>query len=314
MKDFDVLVVGELNVDIILNQIQGFPVVGKEITAQEMTVTLGSSSAIFASNLSSFGAKVAFLGKIGKDNFADIVINSLQQNNVDTYNIIKSEDYKTGLTVVMNYEMDRANVTYPGAMAYLQEPEITNSVLENSSHLHVSSIFLQTGLTPNIIQLFKRAKKIGLTTSLDPQWDPTEKWNLDLKSLLPYVDVFMPNIEEFKNLTESDTISEGLEKTKSFANIIVVKDGTNGAHLSKGNDLISSPAFINKNVIDCIGAGDSFDAGFISEYLKGSSLERCLEIGNIAGALNTTCHGGTSAFEDIEQIKQLAKDKFKYHI
>ena len=115
----DVLVVGELNVDIILNHIDGFPEVGKEILAKQMTVTLGSSSAIFASNLSSLGAKVAFLGKIGNDQFADLIETSLKKKGVETDFIIRSKEYQTGSTIVMNYDMDRANVTYPGAMDHL---------------------------------------------------------------------------------------------------------------------------------------------------------------------------------------------------
>ncbi|MBO0590178.1 carbohydrate kinase family protein [Cellulophaga sp. E16_2] len=314
MKCFDVLVIGELNVDIILNQIQGFPVIGKEIIAEKMNITLGSSSAIFASNLSSFDTKVAFLGKIGEDNFADIVISSLQQKNVNTDAIIKTQEYKTGLTVVMNYDMDRANVTYPGAMEHLSVHEITDTLLLKAKHLHLSSVFLQTLLLKDIEELFQRAKNLGLTTSMDPQWDPLEKWNLDLEKLLPYIDVFMPNTEEFKHLTQTDTIIEGLKKVKSFANTIIIKDGENGAHLWNGKELISKPALLNDNVVDCIGAGDSFDAGFISEYIKGTNLERCLEIGNVAGALNTTGFGGTSAFENIDQIKKLAIEKFLYPI
>ncbi|HCX21408.1 MAG TPA: carbohydrate kinase family protein, partial [Cytophagales bacterium] len=89
----DVLVVGELNVDIILNHIDGFPEVGKEILAKQMTVTLGSSSAIFASNLSSLGAKVAFLGKIGNDQFADLIETSLKKKGVETDFIIRSKEY-----------------------------------------------------------------------------------------------------------------------------------------------------------------------------------------------------------------------------
>ncbi len=314
MKIFDVLVIGELNVDIILDKIQGFPVIGKEIISNQMNVTLGSSSAIFASNLSSFDNKVAFLGKIGKDNFAQIVTKSLEQKNVNTDYIIKSEKYKTGLTIVMNYNMDRANVTYPGAMEHLKESEATPALLKKAKHLHLSSVFLQTGLLPHIVQLFKKAKDLGLTTSMDPQWDPSEQWALNLPELLPYIDVFMPNKEEFKHLTKSENLQTGLAKVKSYAKNIVIKDGENGAHLWNGKELISKPALLNANVVDCIGAGDSFDAGFISEYIKGSNLERCVEIGNLSGAINTTASGGTTAFENLSQIKKIAKEKFSHQI
>lgn len=314
MKFFDVLVVGELNVDIILDKIHGFPVVGKEIISEKMNVTLGSSSAIFASNLSSFDTKVAFLGKIGKDNFAQIVTKSLEGKNVNTDNIIKSEDYKTGLTVVMNYDMDRANVTYPGAMEHLVEKEVTLPLLQKAKHLHLSSVFLQTGLLPDIVNVFKKAKELGLTTSMDPQWDPSENWALDLPKLLPYIDVFMPNTEEFKHIAKSNSLQEGLDKVKSYANNIIIKDGENGAHLWNGKELISKPALLNNKVVDCIGAGDSFDAGFISEYIKGTTLDKCIEIGNLSGAINTTASGGTGAFESLDEIKRVAKEKFSYQL
>jgi len=314
MKMFDVLVAGELNVDIILDKIQGFPEIGKEIISREMNVTLGSSSAIFASNLSSLETKVAFIGKIGNDNFSEIIRTSLKNKKVNTDFIISSKRYKTGLTIVMNYDMDRANVTFPGAMEHLLENEISDKILKQSKHLHISSVFMQTGLLKDLVKLFKRAKKIGLTTSLDPQWDPTEKWEINMPELLPFVDVFLPNETEFKYLTNSRDIESGLEKIKAFSNIVVIKDGKNGAHLWDTVNLITKPAFLNKNVADCIGAGDSFDAGFISEFLKGKDLERCLEVGNITGAVNTTASGGTTAFENMDTIKEIAKNRFSYHL
>jgi len=314
MKKFDVLVVGELNVDIILNNIQGFPEIGKEIIADELNITLGSSSAIFASNLSSLGSKVAFIGKIGKDNFADLIKTSLQDKKVNSNFIISSSIYKTGLTMVMNYDMDRANVTFPGAMEHLLESEITDDILSQSKHLHLSSVFLQTGLIKDISKLFQRAKKLGLTTSMDPQWDPTENWELNLPELLPYIDIFLPNTVEFENMTKTKSIQSGLEKVKSYSNIIVIKDGENGAYLWDGETLTSRPAYLNSNVQDCIGAGDSFDAGFINEYIKGRDLIRCLEVGNVTGAINTTASGGTGAFQNIENTKKTAKELFKYEL
>lgn len=314
MKVFDVLVVGELNVDLILDKIDGFPEVGKEIISNEFNMTLGSSSAIFASNLSSLGNKVAFLGKIGDDSFSKLIISSLESKKVDTNFIISSDIFKTGLTVVMNYGMDRANVTFPGAMEHLSEQEISDEVLSQAKHLHLSSIFLQTGLKDDVAKLFSRAKKLGLTTSMDPQWDPTEKWDLDLSELLPYIDIFLPNTQEFMYMSNTPDIQSGLDKVKSFAKNIVIKDGEHGAHLWNTKEMITKSAFLNENVVDCIGAGDSFDAGFISEFLKGKNLEKCLEVGNVTGAINTSASGGTGAFESLEKIKKTAEDLFKYQM
>ncbi|MCJ7467302.1 MAG: carbohydrate kinase family protein, partial [Maribacter sp.] len=222
MKEFDVLVVGELNVDIILDNIQGFPQIGKEIIANDLNITLGSSSAIFASNLSVLETKVAFIGKIGRDNFSDLITSSLENKKVNTDLIIHSDHHKTGLTVVMNYHMDRANVTFPGAMEYLFEKDITSNMLNRARHLHLSSIFLQTGLMKDVVKLFQKAKKLGLSTSLDPQWDPSEKWDIDLLGLLPYVDIFLPNVKELCRMTSSEDIASSLNKIRPYANIVVI--------------------------------------------------------------------------------------------
>ena len=310
----DVLVVGELNVDIILNHIDGFPEVGKEILAKQMTVTLGSSSAIFASNLSSLGAKVAFLGKIGNDQFADLIETSLKKKGVETDFIIRSKEYQTGSTIVMNYDMDRANVTYPGAMDHLSAKEVRDDILTEAKHLHVSSIFMQPALKGGLKDLFKRAKEFGLTTSMDPQWDPSEQWNIDLEALLPYVDVFMPNRTELLHLTRTKSVKDGINALKAFANVIVVKDGTNGAALFRNGNIERQPAFLNSEAIDAIGAGDSFDAGFIFKYIQNLPLDECLKFGNLTGAINTTEAGGTTAFESIEKIKEIAQKRFTYDI
>lgn len=310
----DVLVVGELNVDIILNQIDGFPEMGKEKLARNFTLTLGSSSAIFASNLCTLDTRVAIIGKVGEDQFAEFIEASLQSKGVDTQFIIHSKEHQTGSTIVLNYAMDRAMITYPGAMEDLTEKEVRNDILTEAKHLHVSSVFLQPRLKKDLVKLFRRAKEFGLTTSLDPQWDPAEKWDLDLEQLLPLVDVFLPNRKELQFLTGTDSIQAGIDKIRTFANIVVIKDGENGGHLWKNGGLITKPAFLNTEVADCIGAGDSFDAGFISRYIRGVSAAECLEFANLAGAISTTTSGGTTAFENMEKVKSIAYERFNQKI
>jgi len=316
MKKFDVIVVGELNVDIILNRIDRFPEMGKEILAGSLDMTLGSSSAIFASNLSSLGSKVSFLGKIGKDGFASTVLNSLQSKGVDASYIIQSQTLNTGATVVLNFDQDRAMITYPGAMEDLKIEDINFDFITTARHLHFSSIFLQPGIRYDLPKLFKKAKSLGLTTSLDPQWDPAEKWEVNLEDLLPQLDVFMPNRAEFLLITSSKTLEEGIEKVRKFAPelTVIVKDGTNGAFGWNAAEYIYQPAFLNEKPADCIGAGDSFNAGFIFKFIQGSALKQCLETGALTGAVSTTKAGGTSAFGDIKSIRELALKHFSKQI
>lgn len=308
----DVIVIGELNVDIILNEIESLPVIGKEIMAGSMSVTLGSSSAIFASNLSSLGPRVAFIGKIGEDSFAEVVLSSLEGKNVDTTHIMRSKSLSTGATIVLNYDQDRANVTYPGAMNDLMLEDIDFDFLSGARHMHFANCFMQPGIRNDLPALFRRAKEMGLTTSFDPQWDPEEKWELPLEKLLPFVDIFLPNIGEFKFLSRCNTVEEGIEKLKDFAHYIVIKNGSEGALGWDGGNLVVQPAFINERVVDCVGAGDSFDAGFIKDFLKKYPLAKCLETGALTGAINTTRAGGTGAFENLHTVREIALERFNY--
>lgn len=311
-RKFDVMVIGELNVDLILNQIESFPEVGKEIIASKMDLVLGSSSAIFASNLSSLGSKVSFIGKIGNDSFGDVVLENLQNKGVGTDQIIIDKNLKTGATVVLNYDEDRANVTHPGAMEELCIGDITSKILQQAKHVHISSIFLQPKLKENIYEIFKFAKELGLTTSLDVQWDPAEEWDLDLERLLPFVDVFLPNEQELMNLTGAKELKAALNKVEKLGKIIVVKRGSKGSICCNNGKQTELPAYLNKSVIDAIGAGDSFNSGFIFKFIQGANLSECQKFGNLTGAINTTQAGGTAAFSDIQTILKIAKERFDY--
>lgn len=313
-KKIGVLVVGELNVDLILNQLEKFPEVGKEVIARKMLFTLGSSSAIFASNLSVLGTSVSFCGRVGRDSFANKIIADLALKEVDINNIIRSNTSDTGISVAFNFDEDRAMVTYPGAMEELEESHITDAMLQSAAHLHVSSVFLQPALKPGLVKLFARAKKMGLTVSFDPQWDPAEQWDCDWKNLLPNTDVFLPNNQEIKNITGKPTLEEAIDVFKNFSNIIAVKDGINGAVIWAGNKYVKQAAYLSEHIADAIGAGDSFNAGFIHKFLQNKTVGECAEFGAICGAVNTTRSGGTAAFADYDSVKRIALQKFNYHI
>jgi sugar/nucleoside kinase (ribokinase family) len=313
-KKFDILVVGELNVDLILNNIQTFPKIGTEIIADQMTITLGSSSAIFASNVSVLGAKVAFVGEVGDDNFGKLVLNSLQQKNVDTDYIKISQVAKTGASIILNYQEDRAIVTHPGAMEDLICADVSEEMLKSAKHLHVSSVFLQPGIKKCLTNLFKRAKDFGITTSLDIQWDPQEKWDIDIEKLLPLVDVFLPNKQEILAITKEDNIEKAIDKLSQYANIIALKMGNKGSIGFQNNKKFKVPPFLNKDVVDAIGAGDSFNAGFIFMFINNKRLQDCLQFGNLTGAINTTAAGGTTAFYSFEEVKKTAKEQFNFLI
>ena len=311
-KPFDVIVVGELNVDLILNQIESFPEIGKEKLAGNMSLTLGSSSAIFASNLSSLGMKVTFAGKIGNDIFGHFCKDQLNAKYVDTSMLVQSDHLKTGATIILNYGEDRAMITHQGAMKYLEAGDISPEMLTSARHLHFSSYFLQPGFRNTLGSLFKKAKEAGLTTSLDVQWDPAEEWHFDYKEILPYVDIFLPNEAEVLHLTGQATIDAAISALSGYGKYILVKKGKEGSLLWYDNKIVNADPFLNEKVVDAIGAGDSFNAGFIFKFLQGSSPEDCQVFGNLAGAVSTTQAGGTTAFINYAETMKIAKEKFGY--
>jgi len=309
-KQFDVLVIGELNVDIILHNIDNFPEVGKEVLAQQMTLTLGSSSAIFASNISSLGASVAFLGKIGNDEFGDVVLRDLKKKNVDISMIQIVDELSTGATIVLSVKEDRANITYPGAMDHLTINDISRDDLSKAKHIHFSSYFMQPGFRGDLGKLFRLCKELGLTTSFDMQWDPYEKWDLNIEDVLPYVDLFFPNEKELLLLTGKSNIREAIDSIKKHIKILAIKRGNQGSAVFYESNLKDMPPFLNEKVIDTTGAGDSYNAGFIFKYINGYNITECQKFGNLMGAVSTTAAGGVKAFENYENVKKTAKNKF----
>ena len=311
MKQFDIIALGELNVDLILNQIEGEPEIGKEKFAKQMTLTLGSSTAIFAANAAALGAKVAFCGMIGNDSFGDLVETSLKAKGVDTRYLIRQDKYATGATICMSYDEDRANLTYQGAMDFMSLDDIKPEVFKEAKHIHISSIFMQSGVKRDLMKILELCKANGVTTSLDSQWDPTETWDLDYKAVLPLVTVFMPN--ELKFLTRSETLEEAIEKIRPYANAAVIKCGSKGSLLMrKGQPDRMQKALLNEHVVDCIGAGDSFNSGFITRLAAGDDLVRCQEYGNMTGAVNTTAAGGTTAFTSKEDVERIGRERFGF--
>jgi len=313
-KDFDVIVVGELNVDLILNGLEKFPEIGKEILARRMTLTLGSSAAIFASNISSLGARVAFIGRIGNDKFGEVVLESLQQNEVDVSMIIRDDQHGTGATIILNVEEDRANTTYPGAMDELTIDDISVDDLKKARHLHFSSYYLQPGMRDSVGELFRKGQALGLTTSFDMQWDPKEEWDLAIGEILPHVNVFLPNELELMHLSGKEGLDEAIGFISKYTEVLAVKRGNQGSAVCYRGEVKQLPAYLNEHVIDAIGAGDSFNAGFIYQYITGHTIWECQAFGNLTGAISTTAAGGTAAFRDPDDFRKKARDIFGFSI
>ncbi|HND93173.1 MAG TPA: carbohydrate kinase family protein, partial [Anaerolineales bacterium] len=143
-KPIDILVAGEINPDLILTGDVNpeFDQVEKLVTSA--TLTVGSSSVIFACGAARLGLRVAFIGVCGDDVFGRFMLAEMQKRNVNVDHVIIRTAGQTGLSVILNREADRAILTHPGLIADLQASDIADSLLAQTRHLHVASYFLQT--------------------------------------------------------------------------------------------------------------------------------------------------------------------------
>jgi len=307
----DVCVVGEINPDLIL---YGLP---KTLTPEQETLidgfrlTLGSSSAIFAHNLSVLGTHVGMISKIGPDPLGKMAFDWLAEAGVDLTRVVSaSTETSTGLTVILAQPEHRFILTYPGTMFELSYADLDLDYIFAARHLHLSSYFLHKALRPRIADLFREAKAKGLSTSLDTNDDPSGEWGKDLLSALPFVDIFLPNEREAKKIARTDNSEQAIEKLSQICRIVVVKLGSKGAIARKGSGEWRRSGMRVASV-DPVGAGDSFDAGFIHRFLQGATPPECLEYADIAGAFSTTREGGTEAFKDRNNLEQFFRSHLK---
>ena len=308
MSRFDVTIAGELNLDLILYGLPEELPPERELVTDRMMLTLGSSSAIVAHNLAALGSRVGFQSRIGDDSLGLIALERLSESGVDVSRVHKVPGpRKTAITVILQHKDWRNILTYAGTIVDLTLDNLDFEFLSSSRHFHLSSFYLQKGLSPRVPELFKKLKQAGLTISLDTNDDPDDRWEGQLSEALRYVDVFLPNAREAKKIAKTDDLEIAVARLAELVPIVVVKLGAEGAIAQRGKERMESPA-MNVDFVDAVGAGDSFDAGFLHEFVRGSNLRVCLACGNRAGAFSTTRAGGTEAFRDRDYQKQFLAD------
>ncbi len=299
MKPCDILVAGEINPDLILSG-DVRPEFGQvEKLVDRADLTVGSSSVIFACGAARLGLKVAFVGLCGDDLFGRFMLEQMAGRGIDTSPVIVDPGQHTGLTVILNRGSDRAMLTYLGCIASLRAGQVSDELLRQARHLHAASYFLQTALQPGLPELFRRARDLGLSVSLDPNWDPSAKWR-GFDRLLPLLDVFLPNENEALAITGAEDVKTAIQRINESCKTVAVKRGKDGAMGGCGSERVSVPA-VKLDVVDTVGAGDTFDAGFLYGWLNDWSLERSLALAAACGSLSTRAAGGTAAQPSLDE-------------
>jgi len=309
-KPFDIAIVGETNLDLILYGLPERMPVERELLANGFDMTLGGSSSILAHNLASLGTRVGFVSEIGNDAFGQIAQSYLAESGVDLACFRSIHGATTGVTLVLPHGKNRHILTYPGIMSALTVDDLDLGYLTSARHFHLSSLFLQTGLHAGLPELFDELKAAGLTLSLDTNDDPTGTWRGVLDQLLDKIDILLPNEEELLRIADAGTLEEALSKLAPRVPMIVVKCGDRGALVQRGKERQwVRPVAVEP--VDTIGAGDSFNAGFLSAWLAGKNPVDAAAVGNLTGALSTLRPGGIAAHRDSSLRTQFLETNSK---
>ncbi len=307
-KRFDVTIAGELNLDLILYGLPEELPRERELLAEKMMLTLGGSSAIVAHNLSALGSGVGFVSCMGSDSMGETALAMLTRGGVDVSQVRRDGSEQTGLSVILQGGESRTILTYPGTIFALTLTDIDMDYLSSAKHFHLSSYYLQRGLQRDVPELFRTMKAKGLTVSLDCNDDPDDRWDGGIREALKHVDIFLPNAREAMRITGAANLDDAVHQLAETVPLVVVKAGTQGAIARRGRETMRSPA-LKVDAVDAVGAGDSFNAGFLHQYVRGADLATCLRFGNLTGALSVTRAGGTEAFREREHREQFLRER-----
>jgi sugar/nucleoside kinase (ribokinase family) len=304
----DLLVIGEINPDLILQGQDVTPAFGQaEKLVENAALTIGSSSVIFACGAARLGLKIAFVGIVGDDVFGHYMLSEMQEHGIDTANCIVSKQETTGFSVILSQPHDRAILTYAGSMASLRYEDIDQDLFKHAKHLHLGSFFMLKSLQKDVPKLFSSAKAAGLTTSIDTNYDPLETWDSGLHRVLEHTDVFLPNETEALRITKQATLETALKQLSDIPTLAVKLGSKGGLARQKDKAVTAEP--LEVNVLDTTGAGDTFDAGFLYGYLNQWTLEKSLQLACVCGSLSTQGVGGTAAQPTLEEALRALESK-----
>ena len=301
--------IGDVNVDLIA-RIDRMPDLGKQVITRDFQTHGGGCSANFSLSCARLGMDVQLFGKVGDDVFGTFVLVELEDNGVDTKNVLLT-DKKTGVTVAMVQGFERSFITFRGENATygLNDIDVTKIIADI---VHLPSYFLLDGLRDDYVTLMDLLHGAGIKVSFDTGWDPRgfHKEEVDpLFEILPKVDVFFPNIDEARKILGDDSLTpQGAARIllDMGVKVAVIKMGREGCYVTDGKAAEFVPAFSVK-VVDTTGAGDTFNAGFIAAHVNGKSLRDCAVVGAATAGLKVGGVGWTT-YPTRDQVNRFLRE------
>ena len=301
------LAIGDLNVDVIVTGAAQLPILGHEIPCGDIRTVMGGAASIFACRLAQLGGKVDIFGKVGNDENGRIVLETFTSSGVGTDKVRVLDGMKTGITISLTYPENKALITYIAGIDTLTASDVKPELFNGYDHLHISSIYIIRRLLSSLPKIFAEAKRQGLITSLDTNADPSNKYEY-IDEILDYIDIFLPNDKEAKDITGSKNIRSALQSLSTKVPVVLIKCGEHGA-IGKHNGGMIQVESISIKPVDTTGAGDSFNAGFIHHFIhKKKDFEASMQFANALGALSCLYIGGADRkITEAEVLKFMSK-------
>ena len=293
-----VVCAGILVADLFVPPLEQLPAEGNLVVTEDFLVQPGGCAANTAISLAKLGVPVSVIGKVGGDPFGTAVEQDLQKHGVQTAAICRSSSHGTSKTVILPViGEDRRYIHTLGANADFTVEDISLPLAMQAQIFVLGGYCVLPSLDPiKLATLLKDIQGYGTRTILDvvvpasinhPTLD-------DLRPILPFVDVFMPNIEEASLLTgETDPHRQAELFLQAGCNIAIITRGEQGALLMSTQETLETPAF-PVEVVDVSGAGDAFVAGFVVGLLKQWTLADSLRFASVIGASACTRLGCTA--------------------
>lgn len=278
----------------------------------EYTTKIAGAESNLAIGVRKLGHSAGWISKLGDDEFGHLILNRIRGEGIDVSRVKFDDSHRSGI-MFKDKSLKETKIFYyreNSAACNLSPDDIEEDYIASAEVLHL------TGITPVLSEscrlavetAVQHAQKHHVAISFDPNirlkmWGKTDYTDLMLK-ILKQSDIILLGLSEAKILFQSEDINEIFQTIFAFgtARYVAVKDGARGAWVSDGHESIHCPP-VDCESIDPVGAGDAFNAGFISGILDGRSVETCGEMGNIMGGMATQSLGDFEGLPSKEDMR-----------
>ena len=316
MKKYDVVALGELLVDFTENGVspQGNPL---------LEANPGGAPCNVLAMLNNLDKKTAFIGKVGKDSFGEMLVNAVKSSGTDVKNVIMDSDVPTTLAFVHTMPDGDRDFTFyrnPGADMMLKKEEVMEEVIKDARIFHFGTLSsTHQGVREATRYAIRVAKENGVMVSFDPNlreplWDSLEDARREIEYGLSQCDILKISDNELEFMTGTTDYTKGVAILKEHYSIplIFVTLGKHGSRAYYKDMVVEAKPFLQENTIETTGAGDTFEGcalNYVLEHgvedLSGKELEELLIFANAGASIITTRKGALKVMPKEEEIRKL---------